>query len=241
MPLTAIPIFIFSGLLVCVICPVSGQGIFSNNEQPSGIPYDVWVAKFWNWDYSIPLDSETNTFAGLKENGCLLHMENSVAMLLDTAAGGSWNQKCSVPAETAFLIPLWTGECDGSSKGYETASFNELSKCARDFDLGKIHAEVKVDNVPLAKLSAVDYSSNLLNNVTEILTKEFNVTIPSDSHLIFDKPGTFPAAAHGWFVFLKPLPVGNHTIYYENNVGPTTLSGAGNINTAQITYTMNIK
>ncbi len=23
--------------------------------------------------------------------------------------------------------------------------------------------------------------------------------------------GTFPAAAHGWFVFLKPLPPGNHT------------------------------
>jgi hypothetical protein len=107
--------------------------------------------------------------------------------------------------------------------------------------LGKISSEVKLDNIPIARLGAIDYVSNVLNNVTEISTKEFNVTIPNNSNLQFEKPGTFPAAAHGWFVFLKPLPVGNHTIYYQNHVEPTTLSGAGNLNTAQISYSMNVK
>lgn len=216
-------------------------GFFSKDEQPFGIPYDDWVEKYWNWDYSIPLDSETNTFAGLKDGGCLIHIENSTAMLIDTAVGGAWNQACIIPSGTGFLIPLWTGECDRSSKGYEAATFNELSKCARDFDLGKINSEVKLDNIPIARLGAVDYASNVLNNVTEIYTKEFNATIPSDSHLVFEKSGTFPAAAHGWFVFLRPLPAGNHTIYYQNNVEPTTLSGAGNVNNAQITYSINVK
>ena len=40
---------------------------------------------------TIPLDPETNTFAGLKENGCLVNKENSTIMLVDTGAGGVWN------------------------------------------------------------------------------------------------------------------------------------------------------
>jgi hypothetical protein len=51
-----------------------------------------------------------------------------------------------------------------------------------------------------------------------------------------EKYGTFPSAAHGWFAFLKPLQPGNHTVYYQNSVEPTTLSGAGNSNTTQFTY-----
>jgi hypothetical protein len=34
----------------------------------------------------------------------------------------------------------------------------------------------------------------------------------------------------------KNAGAGNHTVYYQNSVEPTTLSGAGNSNTAQFTY-----
>ncbi len=33
----------------------------------------------------------------------------------------------------------------------------------------------------------------------------------------------------------------DHTIYYQNSVEPTTLSGADNVNTAQITYSMKVQ
>ena len=55
-------------------------------------------------------------------------------------------------------------------------------------------------------------------------------------HIPGEKSGIFPAAAHGWFVFLKPLPPGDHTVYYKNSVEPTSLSGAENVNSAQMTY-----
>jgi hypothetical protein len=53
--------------------------------------------------------------------------------------------------------------------------------------------------------------------------------------------GTFPAAAHGWFVFLKPLQPGDHILYYQNSVEATTLSGDGNMNSAQFTYHLSVK
>jgi hypothetical protein len=80
-----------------------------------------------------------------------------------------------------------------------------------------------------------------MQNVTEIYTKGFNINLPSNTHIPTVKYGTFPAAVHGWFVFLKPLPPGKHTIYLQNIVDPTTLSGATNVNRAEITYHLRVK
>jgi hypothetical protein len=75
-----------------------------------------------------------------------------------------------------------------------------------------------------------------MNNVTEVYTIQCNATVLDDSLTLNELYGTFPSAAHGWFVFLKPLQPGNHTVYYQNNVELTILSGAGNSNTVQFTY-----
>ena len=214
---------------------------YSKGELPFGISYGDWIAKYWNWDLSIPLDPKTNDFLGLKENGCLVHRENSTVMLADTAAGGIWNQKCTISHNAGILIPIWTGECDQGTKAFETYSFKQLLDCARGFDLGKVRGQVKVDNIPVVTLDALDYKTNIMNNVTEVYSNQFNATIPINSHVIVERYGTFPAAAHGWFVFLKPLQPGTHTVYYQNSVEPTTLSGAGSVNSAQLTYVFDVK
>jgi hypothetical protein len=214
---------------------------YSKGESPFGISYGDWITKYWNWDLSIPLDPKINDFLGLKENGCLVHRENSTVMLADTAAGGIWNQKCTISHNAGILIPIWTGECDHGYRGFETASLKQLSDCARSYDLGKVKGQVKVDNIPVATLDVLDYKTNIMNNVTEVYSNQFNATIPINSHVIVERYGTFPAAAHGWFVFLKPLQPGTHTVYYQNSVEPTTLSGAGNVNSAQFTYVFDVK
>lgn len=214
---------------------------YSKDEYPFGISNSDWVAKFWNWDFSIPIDSQTNSFAGLEDNGCLMHRENSMVMLVDTAAGGIWKQNCTISHTEGILIPIWTGECDQALKGFESYSFRQLSECARAYDLGIIKGQVKIDNIPVATLDIIDYKTNVMNNVTEVYTKQFDATIPKESHLLSERYGTFPAAAHGWFVFLKPLQPGDHILYYQNSVEATTLSGAGNMNSAQFTYHLSVK
>jgi hypothetical protein len=216
--------------------PAYGVEFYSKDESPFGITNGEWVAKFWNWDYSLPLDPQTNVVKGLNENGCLIHKENSMVLLPDTAFGGVWNQNCTISHNEGILIPIWTGACSQGEKDCLDQPFEQLTKAARGFDLGKVRGLIKVDNIPVATLDAVDYKTNIMNNVTEVYTKEFNATVPDSSHVQLEKYGIQPAAAHGWFVFLKPLQPGNHTVYYQNSVEPTTLSGAGNSNTAQFTY-----
>jgi hypothetical protein len=219
--------------------PAYGVEFYSKDESPFGISYSDWVAKFWAWNFFLPSDQQAIKPIGLIENGCLTHKENSLVMLLDTSIGGIWNQNCTISRNDGILIPIWTGECNAGEGDCLGKPFEELSKAARGFDLGKINGLVKVDNIPVAELDALDYKTNKMNNVTEVYTKQFNATIPNDSRMKTEEENygkTFPAAAHGWFVFLKPLQPGNHTVYYQNDVAPTTLSGAGNVNSAQFTY-----
>jgi len=228
---------IYSGL---VATASGGIDLFTKDESPFGIPYDAWVEKYWNWTASIPIDPETNTFAGIKETGCLIHKEGSVVMLVDPAVGGRINQICQIPAGSGILIDIWSGECDAAMPELEGMPFEKISECARGFDLGKVRGLVKVDDVPIAKLDVLDYSTNIMENVTEVYTKQFNIYLPNNTHIPTVKYGTFPAAVHGWFVFLKPLPPGEHTVYIQTTVDPTTLSGATNVNRAEITYHLRV-
>lgn len=220
---------------------VYGIDFYMKDESPFGISNGDWVAKFWNWSHSLKIDPQTNTISGLVNNGCLIHRENSMVMLADTAFGGVWDQNCTISRNEGILIPIWTGECNAGAKDCLDQPFEELTKAARAFDLGKVRGLVKADNIPVANLDVIDYKTNSMNNVTEVNTKQFNATVPEGSKTPNERFGTFPGAAHGWFVFLKPLTPGNHTIYYQNSVEPTTLSGAGNSNSAQFTYHFNVE
>jgi hypothetical protein len=189
---------------------------------------------------TLPFRDPVTTFAGVEENGCFINKEGSVAMLIDPAIGGEHHQRCEISPNQGILISAWSGERDVSVRGNENSSFKELSKCARELDLGKIKANAWVDNNPIAQVEAEDYKTINLINATELYTKGFNITTPANSQLQVDYPGSHLGAVHGWFIFLKPLPVGEHTVRYVNDVRPTTL-GAGNTNNADITYSFKVK
>ena len=61
--------------------------------------------------------------------------------------------------------------------------------------------------------------------------------------LVSTLPGTFHAGAFGWFIFLKPLPPGDHTVFYNVRVTPTgALTSPGTTaNFADITYLLHVK
>ena len=88
---------------------------------------------------------------------------------------------------------------------------------------------------------SLDYKKNSINNVTAIYTKGFNLTAPNN-HQAGYKPGTWRAGSQGWWVFLKPLSPGQHTIFYNIRVTPTgALTSPGtNPHFADITYKLEV-
>ena len=106
--LIALSILLFS---TTVVVPIAyAVGVFQKDELPFGKSYEDWVQNWWRWTAAIPGDPVT-TFAGVKEDGCLINEEGTVAMLMDPAIGGSHHQKCDISSNQGILISGWSAVC----------------------------------------------------------------------------------------------------------------------------------
>ncbi|MGC2384935.1 MAG: hypothetical protein WA631_17695 [Nitrososphaeraceae archaeon] len=228
---------------------------FTSGEKPFGASYDDWISKYWNWDFSL-----NNKVFNSKGNECLANNSSSMVMLLNTVSDSTLKQ-CNISSKQGIMIPMWIAWCDAGHNKMMLKNPNangvqldqELTDCARRvYNLGNIASEVMVDGHRVANLNvklaldplsgALNYNKNSMNNVTEFYSKGFTATIPPDSHQASQKPGTWRAGSQGWWVFLKPLPPGQHTIIYNIRVTPTgPLTSPGTSpHFADITYKLNV-
>lgn len=213
--------------------------LYSAEDPPFGIPLDVWQANWWKWWVGT-----NNDEANPKPGGCIMNNSSQMVMLMESAQASETHQLCNISSTQGIIIPLWGAFWEASTPEYSNYSYEQLSKQAHEgADLGAITSLVKVDDVPIAKLNvksdmnsgSLNYKINSMDNVTELYSKGFNLTIPEDTHYPEQNTGTWRSGAHGWMVFLKPLPMGNHTVYY--NVGVTD---SPNDHSAEITYTLQV-
>jgi hypothetical protein len=237
-------IFIGSILLIHIgFTSVYGVEVFQKDEKPFGIPYDEWIGKYWKWYITLtPEQSEP------PNGSCFIHKSNSMIMLLDPATAGKHELECDISLKDGIMIASWNGFFENNDKDSLPAntSAGQLSKFAKEqLDLGAVTSDVKVDGKSVAKLDEITSLSNniantrvnTMDNFSEIYAKPFNITIPENTYAADQVPGTWPAGAHGWFTFLKPLPPGDHKVSYTLSVQGL---GADNV-ASENTYTFHVK
>jgi hypothetical protein len=110
---------------------------------------------------------------------------------------GSSHYSCTIPANNAIMIPISTGSCT-SIEAHSTKPA-DLIDCATIGDK-YLTFKATLDGVPL---------NNLETNYA--ITSIFDMTVPNDNFELL-KGGTYPTGAGGYFIFLKPLPVGEHNL-----------------------------
>ena len=104
---------------------------------------------------------------------------------------------CTIPHEKAILVPLLTGFCDDDNTDPKVKTDEGLRNCTMaGNEYGVISASL--DGSKLQDL-----------NQYRTQTRFFNLTVLKDNfaNLV---PVPFKSMADGFFVFLKPLPVGEH-------------------------------
>ena len=188
--------FIIMGALVGAIPAYSSNpSTFLKGSTPYGVTYEDWMTKWWQWNIQIPKDQHPQV---VDPNliKCPVGESGNVSFLTHILQGKS-EYNCTIPAGLAIMIPILTGEC--TSDEAKSSVPEEMMKCATEGNKYSTF-DVTVDGVRLDGLDQNDARS-----------KVFNMTVPENNYLDLN-PGQWKAATGGYFAFLEPLSVGNHTV-----------------------------
>jgi hypothetical protein len=127
-------------------------------------------------------------------------------VFLAGTTGGSATRSCTIPAGTSILVPLINVECSTAEGNGDTPA--ELRACARGFADQFTDLSLTIDGVAIADLQRFRVQSP----VFQFTAAEGNV---------FGVPaGTTRSVADGYWVLIRPLSPGTHTISFGGAFPP---------------------
>ncbi len=191
---------------------------YEPNERPYGLSFGEWTVKWWRWVVSIPIKynpvfDNTGVCAGINQLGPVWYLvgtfgENKVRI-----------RSCTIPFGKCLFFPVINYE------------INQLEDPTLKTDDAMInHVLEDIDDI-VNKTVLVDGELIPTFRIQSSPTV-FNLDIGTDNCLGI-KPGTIRSAADGYWVFLKPLNVGKHDIYFHG-------SCSGGIRNCTAKYNLNI-
>jgi hypothetical protein len=176
--------------------------VFPLNSDPYGVSWEEWAAIWCKWMLSLARDKNPS----LDESGKNCRHDQSCAEV--QFLGGSFGnenvikRKCVVPSGKAILFPILEKE-DSFVEDPDLNTEEELARRAkRAMDL-VTHLDARIDGLKIGDLKKYRIRSNF-----------FDLRFPKDN--VYDVvPGTTRSVCDGYWVFLRPLPHGIHSIYFR--------------------------
>ncbi len=175
--------------------------LYSTDSSPHGITYQEWTARFWQWLFS--LSASEHPRENYTPEKCANGQDGPV-WFLDAPLGGKEDRICTIPAGKSILAAILNGQCDTS----DTTLLNDedIRKCGTEGnDYGVISGSL--DGVDFKKLDQYRTDSGF-----------YNITHVADNLYQLPGGGPFRAWTNGYFVFLEPLPPGEHMLHLTVSV-----------------------
>lgn len=179
--------------------------LYDLGDSPFGIPYKQWIVKWWQWDISIPVPEHPNTNYTPGKCSIGQDAQSPVWYLPVPFTEEQQSERtCVIPKDKAIITALLSGECDLSDPRLTTD--DTIKQCAKE---GDDYGSIQV------LLDGVDLKYDLMQN--RIMSDFYNITIP-ENNFFQTKAGTFRSIIDGYFLFLKPLPAGEHKLEFKVSV-----------------------
>lgn len=205
------------GVAAALLPALTLAQVFSNDADPFGKTYRDWVAEWVQWSYSIP--AAVHPLIDPPENYCAIGQRGKVWFLGGTF-GGSATRTCTIPAETGVFFPLVVLSCDnvGMNPPLSPAGLRDL--CASY--LGQTVLDAELDGKTIKNLGQFRFKSSVFS---------YSVT---DNNLFGYPAGVvYPTVADGYFLMLKPLSPGMHTLHFHGGLPPYGFD-------VNVSYTLNV-
>jgi hypothetical protein len=175
---------------------------FTPDSKPYGKTFDEWAEEWMKWALSIP--KIHNPAADSTGKNCAQNQNGPVWFLAGTF-GGSMKRQCTIPVQKAIFFPVVTKECS-FAEDYDLKTEQELSKRVKEVMDCVTYMELIVDGFKLQNLKQYRAHSQV-----------FDLNFPENN--VYDvEAGPTRSVTDGYWVFLKPLPIGKHEIYFNAEV-----------------------
>jgi hypothetical protein len=203
-------------LLVLGLAPAGARAVsadpkprvFSPNAHPYGQSYAEWAADWWTWALSQPV--ATNPVLDPTGANCAVGQQGKVWFLAGTF-GGSATRTCTVPRGKALLIPV----LNNVYCAFESDPPEQRTE-------GYVRGQVSfVEDAATGLSATIDGVS--VRNIKERYFEEsalFRVVLPAGNIFGLDEGFVVdPCADAGYYLIVKPLAPGNHTIEFGGTLG----------------------
>ncbi|MFN2201108.1 MAG: hypothetical protein ACK2UO_07865 [Caldilineaceae bacterium] len=228
--LTAVALGLLVGLPIssAVAAKDYANRLVSNDQNPRGLSYSEWAARWWTWAVTAPAenhpllnDDETSAddYCGVNQPG-----ERNVFFLGGTFFGSGPEEPvvrtCEIKSGTALFFPLVNRAYFAFIEDGETEE--------------EARAQVVCDAIPELFLQINDNVLDL--DPTELFEESvvFEVVVPDDSFLGQLGLGgqvLYPSVDEGHYAFLRPFwTPGEYTVIFEGD------DGCGNVQ--RVTYNL---
>jgi hypothetical protein len=193
--------------------------VYPLSANPHGASYGEWSTRHWQWLYSLPVDHNPLFDTADCSTGQTDHVWFLGGTFTTTTVGGTVigrvTRECKIPSGTDLFFPLLDAECSTLEGNGTTEA--ELRACARsDADLiipGSLFCVI--DGTPVSDPSQFRVQSPLFT---------FG-PLPANNALGAPQGSTSPSVSDGYFVMLKPLSVGEHTLHFGGTADLTPVGG----------------
>lgn len=195
---------------VTIISKLAPARIAPIGTKPEGQTYGRWAAEWWQWGIGTPVS--VNPILDLTGENCAQRQVDNVWFLAGTFGTNPVTRKCTVPEGKALFFPL-----------INRAFFAFLNDPPeqRTEEFVREQAECQLPVELFAEINGVEIPPRLLNRFftgeTGSQSPLFNVQLPVDNLFgvteeIVPQLLLSPSAEEGYYLFVRPLPPGEHTI-----------------------------
>jgi hypothetical protein len=182
--------------------------VFSPDANPYGKSYSDWAAEWWQWVLAQPGGS--NPLNDTTGANCMQGQFGKVWFLAGTLNGNAVSRTCAVPAGKALLFPVVNAAYISSkSDSPQQLTLEFLRTQASSGVAGASNLTTTIDGVSVP---------DIMQQYREKSTP-FSKVLPEGN--IFGISQLFSLGLgvdEGWYLVVKPLAAGSHTIHFTGSV-----------------------
>jgi hypothetical protein len=212
-----------AGMLVASPAAPADRGrapVFAPHALPFGQTYGEWAADWWTWALTQPVG--VNPLLDLTGAHCAQGQRGRVWFLAGTFGDpSSVSRTCTVPKGKALLFPVlnnFSGATEQDPPSEKTEAFQRSRATPAMEAATNLHASI--DGVPVPDIKARYFEKS---PVFKVMLPANNIFGLDHDCLPSDTPDAgcevFPTVDAGYYLVVKPLKKGQHTINFGGS-GP---------------------